>query len=707
MEGTVSAPSYGIPPPQNFAVQAEWIPKGKSVNIAGFCIDCGMLYVGGKLRAANGSQDPAAIDPAKLVDSKATPHVRHTQYWPSYSTATPQARGAFLKWLATGRDDPHADIGYVFMYFNGLERRVLLDLQDADKRRAEIPLIQAELQRLLAIYGPLNHSFNGYCGRLLEWVELADFDSKLYAKPVPTLQPCYELPWYLRVALGQAARDGVPIPPHLALACALYHPLISKRTPVQRCPEQFERLFEVQYRELYGQGIKLSANKTRLKLPYHPASAGFQGLRDVNLSFPDIPDITVQTAYLPKLQQVVDLCTKELESYSRFIGRNPSKAQSLEGLLQLPVSLWPATSREALVQLKQRVGDGMLVLTLQDLVAAFGSAGDLNKERLQAFARALEAEHIGIEPDVLGGARAIKAEDHVVLFHSEFLAGSARSTTAYHAALVTLELASVVAHADGDFSATELQHLNTHIDTWVHLSPAHQARLKARTRLLMLVPVTMASMKKKVEGLSLQAREAIGQFAAMMVSVDGRVSPEEMKLLEKIYILLGIDSKLAHSAVHATAMGGAVALPVASPAATATTPSKSQTVGFVLDAAKIAALQADSAKVSALLADIFTEDAPVEMAAIASDDTDASDVALISQTIIGLDEQHSAFARLLLSRASWERSELVDVAQDMNIMLDGALERVNEASFDAFDMALAEGDDPIEITPDIVEKLST
>jgi hypothetical protein len=34
-------------------------------------------------------------------------------------------------------------------------------------------------------------------------------------------------------------------------------------------------------------------------------------------------------------------------------------------------------------------------------------------------------------------------------------------------------------------------------------------------------------------------------------------------------------------------------------------------------------------------------------------------------------------------------------------MLDGALEQINEAAFDLFDVAYTEGDDPIDINQDI------
>jgi hypothetical protein len=74
--------------------------------------------------------------------------------------------------------------------------------------------------------------------------------------------------------------------------------------------------------------------------------------------------------------------------------------------------------------------------------------------------------------------------------------------------------------------------------------------------------------------------------------------------------------------------------------------------------------------------------------------------------LLGLDPDHSAFLRVLLTRSSWTRSELTDIAADMELMLDGALERVNEAALDAYDNRIADGDDPIEIAQDLMENVS-
>jgi hypothetical protein len=62
--------------------------------------------------------------------------------------------------------------------------------------------------------------------------------------------------------------------------------------------------------------------------------------------------------------------------------------------------------------------------------------------------------------------------------------------------------------------------------------------------------------------------------------------------------------------------------------------------------------------------------------------------------------------RLLLSHREWSREELQDASADLELMLDGALEQINEACFDRFDSPLTEGDDPVKVNSEILEKVS-
>lgn len=689
-----AAPSFRIPAaPKRFGPGA-WIPAGETIEVGGILISGGLVYVGTSLPTPMGGNDPCLIDPSKSVASHGDYTERQMGYWPSYSEISPSARRAYLNWLAGGRQDPEADVGYVFIFFYGLERRAILDASKDEAAKGDWPMIAAELRRLLDNYGAKSGSFQSYAGSLLDWVSLAEHPEKAYLKPIPSFPKTYELPLYIRVALGQAAVDGVPVPAQLALAWAKLDPTSYLRTPATRCAEEFDKLFVSKYHETFGEGLVLPRNKTKIKLVHRPASAGFRGYTDLSLSFGNTPDVTVLTGPINKLRQVVEAATKELEPFSRYVGRNPDSRHALEGLLQLPAALWPEGAQKALHALKARMGEGMIAMSFQELLGSLDAKTTLTRDRTLALARALESLNIGIEPDVLGGAKLPKADEKVVLFSVPPGEVTSRSTPDYQAAALTLDLASAVAAADGEFSVEEMGYLRAQVQSWAHLTPNHVRRLLAHLRLLMTTPASLTTLRKKLEPLDAGAKETIATFMATVAQSDGNVSPTEVKMLEKVYKALGVEPKKVFSDVHAVAAG-------AKPTAAAT--AKVEETGFKLDPARIAALQKDTEAVSALLSGIFKEESPPEP--VFAEPEPEGDVEPTPPGLLGLDEAHSALARLLLSRPEWTKDELGDAAADLDLMLDGAIETLNEAAFDLHDVPFTEGEDVVTVNPELLEKL--
>jgi len=125
--------------------------------------------------------------------------------------------------------------------------------------------------------------------------------------------------------------------------------------------------------------------------------------------------------------------------------------------------------------------------------------------------------------------------------------------------------------------------------------------------------------------------------------------------------------------------------------------------GVQLDMNRIAALKEESKNVTDMLVAIFEQDAATEILANPPIPDNELEV---GENLWGLDMPHSDFIKSLCNRAQWSRSELEEIAVDCGIiMLDGALEQINEAAFDTFDAAFTEGDDPIDINQDILKEL--
>ncbi len=364
------------------------------------------------------------------------------------------------------------------------------------------------------------------------------------------------------------------------------------------------------------------------------------------------------------------------------IGRNPEKAQTLEGILQLPIPLWPEEMLLRMESLKAHVAEkNQLMMAFGELCGRLGATEILSREKVLAMARALEGFHLGMEPDVLAGARTPKPEDKIALFAAPPEEGEARNTSAYKAAALTLDLSQALALADGEVSEHELAYLERQINSWAHLTEFHRNRLKTRLSLNIDSPPTLASFKKKLDLLPDEAKKSIGLFLAHLAQADGVIASGEVKFLEKLYKILGLPEQLLYSTLH----GAPVSL---------TEPSSP---GLGLDEARIARLRKETEAVSLLLGRIFAEEEGNRDEAEPEQSPSDSGI---------LPSEQLAFVRHLISQPSWSRSALDNLAADMELMLDGTLEQINEKMFDMFDMPLTEGDDPIEINPEVMEKLS-
>ena len=673
---------YRIPPPPVHVPIAQWIARHESVEIGGLLISGGMIYVGQSLPGNSGRTDPALIDPRKSVDFGSDYATPVNFYWSSYADALPQQRGAYLRWLADGRSSPDADIAYVFAFFYGLERRVLIDAENHRAIDAEIPQIIKELTRLHKHYGGKSGLFSRHCMSLLEVLQLASNPERLYLQPIPDLRPEDGMPLHLRVALGQACRDKTLLTVDMAWAWVRYDPALILRTAASRCPEEFESLFRLMYRRLHGDGIALVSTSHKLCLPYSPASPGLKDGAGRKVVLGDIPDLTIASVPQQTLQKLIDVCSAELDAYSRFIEHRPDRRATLDAWVLLPYSLWPEKAKQTLCYVTASLGETVLVMSVNELARHFGASDGIGKDSLRALAAALLAQQIAMEPDILSMVGNAALTERVALYRVVASDEAGDGAPFYDTALLSLELLIAMAQSEGVYSDHKWPLCQAQITTWRQLTPHQQRRLMAR--LILLQPVALSSFKRRIAALPLTARDACADCIITMVGAPA--TRQEIAVLEKVCTLLGVEHEKMYSQVHA--------------AATAHPPANGSSVssgGFVLDLARIAALQKDSQQVATLLGDIFQEEATPEVALPPLDSHGG---------LPGLDPMHAAFSRHLLSRVSWQRSELEPIARDAGVMLDGALERLNEACFDAFDMPCTEGDDPIDINPDILERLA-
>lgn len=686
-----------------------WVPKGESPNLHGLNIG-GMVYLGQGLQAIEGDRpEPALIDPELEIDKEEwICHVRKLSYWPTYWGATPAARSAYLDWLSTGRMDPQADIGYVFLYFYGLERRVLHDVKTSSHARDEIPAIKEEIERLFRTYSG-NGSFQSYAGSLLDLLKAREIEEDIFEKTPPALLAGSRLTVEHKLALAQCSLAGKPLPAEWAFVWLMGDPNTRFRTPAYRCPEEFKRLFLHKYSERYGAGIILHQYKTRLTLQHHVASPTFgYHSNDYRVDL-DLPDVSIMMAPLNKLREIAEECCAGLESYSRAIVKEKAGIADHNTALHLPLVLWPDEYRIPVSRLEQYLTDSgdPRVFPFNELCSSFPYIKEANRSTLLEISRVLEEAGLGIQPDIRDGSAVPSEDDKVMLFKLPKQQDKPPAKHGYMAAALTLRLSAAVALSDGVVTDVEKSLLRRELDSWPHLNNVERARLNAALALFLITPPKMTGLRKYIDKLEVDARELLADFLAVVAQIDSVIDPKEIASLEKLYKLLGLEAQTLYSKMHIAAAepitvhvpkGHEAGYKIPSP------PAHSPSSAFRLDAEKIALLQRDSERVSGILGKIFGQEID------ALDDAgrpkgDMADSGEIKKCLMGLTLDDSALLQILLTRAQWARNELEEIASDRKIFLDGALELINEKSYSLFKKPMFEGEDPMLLDAEVVREV--
>ena len=682
-----------------------------------------MVYVGKNLPPVEEASwrhdvEPALIDlNLPVAQSRPDRDGSSMEYWPSYQSISAGARAGYLEWLAGGRRDPAAPIGFVFLFFYGIERRVLVDARHSPTARAEVDALLAEVEALLGVYGQ-NTSFRGYASSFLEVGKLLHRSVSLDEIEPPSGQGGWEVPLTTKMALGAYAEQGEPIPAEWALSWVRNSSAFRMRTPVSRCAAEFERLFEIRYPAHFrGGGLKIKPNKTRLAATYRAASPSF-GFGSLELTLPDLPDVTILTGPTRKLQELIDRVSDELDPYSRWIGRKDDR-DSPAALALLPPELAAERSSPECERFERSIDEALdgrdrAVVPAGELVAAWPSQGSdkLTKRESEMLAKFLAPRGIGIEPDPRFGGPALGKAESVVLFRldgdrPDDVRSEGEPSATYRAATLLLHLAVAVAAADGEVSHDEEGHLERHLEEGVELQPSERHRLRHHLRWLLAEPPGMAGVKKRLEGLDEEQRQALGRFLITVAGADGRIDPEEVKLLCKVYPLLGLDPDSVYSDVHSLMAGSGdepVTVVTGKPSEGFTIPPASGGAsgvvgGFALDPEKIEETRRDSQRVAGVLAEVFEQE-----------DDEAAEVAPPSEpedgpVLCGLDAAHSRFLLALADRRSWERVEIEALAERLGVFPDGALELINDAAFEACGDPLLEGDEVVEIDHEILQEM--
>ncbi|HKI86079.1 MAG TPA: tellurite resistance TerB C-terminal domain-containing protein, partial [Thermoanaerobaculia bacterium] len=503
----------------------------------------------------------------------------------------------------------------------------------------------------------------------------------------------------LRLMLGEVANASLPLPTELALSWTLTSPEAYLRTPAQRCTEEFASLFERRYRERFGDGLTLPLGK-QLQVGYRASSPGLQEVEESTT----LPDIADSPKLVEPLRDLARDCCAELDPYSRLRGRKPTEAKSLKGIALLPTPLLETHAHEELGRLRKLLqkassGEQPWFLEADSFLSCWpDTPSKLPKKEAVSLAQLVEKLGFGIEPDVRFGGNAPAPGGIVVVFPVQEQDSRAPSP-AYATAAMLLDLVAAVAAADGTVTAEEERHIEAHVESTIDLYPGERERLRAHVEQVTRSNPSFAGLRKKLEPLTADQKERIGSGLVAVAAADGQISPQEIKILRKVFGLLGLDPESVYSEAHSAAAGAG--MDAGEPFVVGSSQPEA-TLGQdpgELNRSAIEARLEETAAVSSMLAGIFDNDDGNE------DDAPPTSPPAEARSSTGLDTAQAAFARDLAEQPSWSRTEIEELAAQRDLLVDGALEVINDAAFECYDAPFSEGDDPIEIDLEVAKEM--
>ncbi len=665
---------------------------GEQVTVAGFSISRGMIYVGGSLPTKYGQMENCLIDPELEVSrTVADREGASMSYWPAYGSISKSARRAYLEWLASERNDPTAYIGYIFLYFYGLERRLFVD-GNAEEARSLI----AEVQRLLSIYGHDN-SFRSYANRLLDAASLLSGEVS-DCEPSLDLRDGFEISFRVRRHLGRKMAAGENFDAQDALIWVLALPDTFPRTPVVRCFEELKALWSLRFNERHPEGLKVRAPKTRVRAQYRSASGSIQ----VELIAEDLPDIAAVRAPVDGLCDLLGACSDELDAYSRLLGRRPDSKGTPEALLLLPADLASSAAGASLASLRAGLdglfgGEELAVTPLAavvSLLALPAVEGDrMSTTAARQLGGMLDLLDVGFEPDRRYGSLGPAIDGQVVLFRAAKGGPIDPDRPEVASARTMVEVAVLAAQADGVVVPEEFEAINSDLKAMEGLSAPDRLRLLALALALLSDPPKHQAAINRLIKLPAAERARTTQSAISAVLADGRVTPSEVKFLERLHKALGLPQEDVYAALHRGSVRFDEPVPVAPERWTAGTaiPQEAPTrpAGLVIDHERLERVRRETSAVSQLLAGIFVEEAPPEQRPA------AGQLSAKASAFPGLDGAHASLLQTVLATGSCDRPAFEDAAKALRLFADGALETINEWAFETFDEPLLEGDDII------------
>ncbi len=653
----------------------EWFGQGSTLMIHGLIIQSPLVYV-----LSKNQNEPSLVRPELRAGPSA--NVDELPYWPTYGDMNPAQRWVYLKWLESGRRSK-VDVGYAFVFFYGLERRLTGPGSHQISKDERTALLN-ELRELCLLY-PDSYSFQSYSHKLdqSQWQMLPE---QVHFDPLSDGHRMWGEETFI---LGISCLSHNKQPFTIEHAMQWFEGEITNSTKVAalRCKDESALLFQRRIEKFVGNGIILGPGKSNIPNIYVPANLSLRnsgGRTDRS-----IPRALEAQKVLNQLRTFTLSCLEDLTPCAKMIGSETTAIAQKRASFLLPIEIRHLSQpANALSSTLSRMTDVTPHLELKQIQREIGIGEEpLKKLETQFFDLCAELGFI-VEPDprfgVIPGSQ-IESLAITKAVESTSIGTTAKVSAALRTALLGAHVlrspsveaqipkAIIVDSVSDSFSLiqVERQRISAFVDWLQEIAPK----------------VTKATFVAMDEGFRDMAKRSL----LAIIRQSAQVTGPTIKNLTAILMTWGWAENDVYSQLHEE---GPVLIATEKEGKQFKIPQQpaSESVdGPMVDMSKVRAQQEETKVVSQLLGEVFSDQE--EPLTATKNEVSEGQTSVIQEII-------KVLRPGVMTKAVWQF-----IAEERQTAASALLELINDYAIDNCDAPLIIGDDPFEVEEDILLEL--
>jgi len=322
----------------------------------------------------------------------------------------------------------------------------------------------------------------------------------------------------------------------------------------------------------------------------------------------------------------------------------------------------------------------------------------INKKEAEMLANLIEKAGYGLAPDVRFHHAKPELAGSVVLFKNGH-GPNFNPSHAFNQVGTILRLGAMVAAIDDHIDVDEVSVLEQLISDDSQLTETEKKSLHAYLHWRLNTRVNMNGLKARLECISSHEKSVISQILVGVALADGKINPAEIKQIEKLYTSLGIDKAMVSSDIHSLTSEKSKASPAEEN--TFVNVNAVSDTGFSLNRDLLNVHKEETEGVKAVLESIFVD----ENIADEPEPEEMAENTIATTQITGLDASHANFYDKLISKEQWSSEEVKAICEELNLMVDGAIEVINDWAFDNVDAPLIDDGSIVYVDLEVAQEI--